>query len=208
MPLLNAPQLAASLKPPITKQRIYQLRDSGHLVLTGKKFDTDHPINASWLAGYPYAVQPKPASTRHCTTATPGVTIVPPPESEGGDAEELLEQVANLDFAKLTKAQIDKIKSLESALKIRVERQHKRRELIERSLVQAVFGRLYQLDANQWKTLSAKLAPTVAGVAGVDDPEKILAIEQCIDDEVCKVLAHLKRLLNDALVGWGAVGVS
>jgi hypothetical protein len=35
------------------------------------------------------------------------------------------------------------------------------------------------------------LAPTLAGVAGVYYPEKILAIELCIEYEVCKVLAHL-----------------
>jgi hypothetical protein len=112
--------------------------------------------------------------------------------------------MATLDVRRFKKIDIDKLKNLEGLLKIRVERQHKRRELIERSLVQSVFGKLYMIDSNELRVLGARLAPDVAGLLGVDDAEKVLAVEQRIDGEVLKILAHIQRVLHEALLAWGA----
>jgi hypothetical protein len=115
------------------------------------------------------------------------------------DAEEVLARLSSLDIRQLTPADVGKVARLESALKTRVEREHKRGLLIERSTVQTVFGRLHTIDVNELRTLGAKLAPDVAGLLGVDDPEKLLQVEKRIDDEVLKSLAHIKRVLNDFL---------
>lgn len=199
-------KFAEWLNPPVTRQRVYQWIERGDLVKTGKKIDTDHPTNAAWIAGYPHHHQPKPVGT--VKTAVPGV-IVSKPADTGDEAEDvlvenILERLATVDIRQIKKVEVDKFKSIEAALKTRVERQHKRRDLIERSLVQAVFGRLYQIDANELRVLGAALAPEVAGALGVDDPEKVLAVEQMIDDKVLRVLSHIKRVMNDALVSWGA----
>lgn len=232
--LISAPKFAASLEHPITKQRIYQLIERGDLVMTGKKIDTEHPVNAAWLAARQSAPPPPkgggrwPAGSTHNERCGPGSNLLPPgprdpskpptpprhqipvdpsdPLTGGLDAEEVLAHMSTLDIRRFNKVDIDKLKNLEGMLKIRVERQHKRRELIERSLVQTVFGRLYQIDSNELRVLGARLAPDVAGLLGVDDPEKVLAVEQRIDAEVLKVLAHIQRLLHDYLTAWGAEG--
>jgi hypothetical protein len=112
-----------------------------------------------------------------------------------------------MDMSMLTGADVQKVARLESALKTRVEREAKRGQLIERKLVQTVFGRLYQIDSNQLKTLGAKLAPDIAGEMGIEDTGSLLRIEQKIDEEVSKMLAHIKRLIDDFLVGIGGEAV-
>lgn len=193
--LLSAEAFGKSLDPPLTKQRIYQLINTNVLPLIKKKIDTEHPTVKNWLVnrrGIDHA--PKPPNTR---------SIQPPSTKGEVDLDEILANFADLNIHELPKAALDKIRIMEVALKTRVERQHKRRELIERSLVQSVFGRLYQIDSNSWRTMGAALAPEVAGALGVDEPERVLVVEQMIDDKVMKTLAHVQRLLNDALKGWG-----
>jgi hypothetical protein len=205
--ILSCEEFGRSLKPPLTKQRIYQLLGRGDLIKEAKKINTDNPTNAAWLAGYPHHSQPKPVNYAGSVAAggTP-VQVVPRPVAtpEEIDAEALLEQVANLDLRTLSKAIIDKIRVLETALKIRVERQQRMGLLIERKLVSVTFGKLYQIDTNELRPIGAALSPEIAGVLGVDDPEKILQVEQIIDAKVMKVLAHIQRLMNDFLVRVGA----
>jgi hypothetical protein len=125
----------------------------------------------------------------------------------GLDLDAVLEAISQMDMSMLTGADVQKVARLESALKTRVEREAKRGQLIERKLVQTVFGRLYQIDSNQLKTLGAKLAPDIAGEMGIEDTGSLLRIEQKIDEEVSKMLAHIKRLIDDFLVGIGGEAV-
>lgn len=207
--ILSCEKFGQSLNPPLTKQRIYQLLARGDLIKENKKINTDNPTNAAWLAGYPHHTQPKPVNYAG-SVAAGGIPVAPvaprPPAAptEELDAEALLEQVANLDLRTMTKASIDKIRVLETALKTRVERQQRMGLLIERKLVSVTFGKLYQIDTNELRPIGAALSPEIAGVLGVDDPEKILQVEQIIDSKVMKVLAHIQRLMNDFLVRVGA----
>lgn len=126
---------------------------------------------------------------------------------EGVDIDEALAFMSSLDVRRFSKQDIDKLKNMESLLKTRVERQHKRRELIERTLVQSVFAKLYQVDTNELGVLGSRLAPAVAGVFGVDDPELILKVEHMIDIETMKTKAHIKRVMHDFLTAQGAEGL-
>lgn len=209
--LLTPPKFAALLIPPVTKGRVYQWIERGDIIRENGHIDTENPVNKAWLSTYPHDPQPKPANTR--STLVSGIPMKKqkhpdaeptlPDIEETHDAEELLAQVASFDLRKLNKATIDKIRVLEVALKTRVEREQRRGNLIDRSLVQVIFGKLYQIDTNEFRTMGAVLAPEVAGMLGVEDPEKVLKVEQMIDDEVIKILGHVHRLLNDALVKWG-----
>jgi len=105
-----------------------------------------------------------------------------------------------LDIRLLSKADIDKYGALEKAKKTRDERRAKRQELIERKLVQTVFGKLYSIDKNEFLTLGDKLAPDIATLAGVNDPAVILQINERIEEECYKILAHIKRVMSSELM--------
>lgn len=212
--LLSAEKFGLSLDPPLTKQRVYQLIKRGDLEKTGKKIDPNHPTNAAWLAAREgISHQPKsvgPTKEKREEIKKQRASAGPPPVGEDDietfDAEGVLEHLATLDIRKLPKADIEKMKTLEAALKTRVERQHKRRELIERSMVAAVFGKLYQVDTNHLRPLGATLAPEVAGLLGSEEPASILAVEKLIDEKIMRVLGHIKEILHSALVSWGETG--
>lgn len=221
MPKLTVREFGKFLNPPITRQVVYDYIKRGELVTIGSKedrnlrIDTDDPYNTAWLLGrIGKTQQPKPANTR--TTAGPGVWLAgqPPPPGVNGDSpdeeilvENILQKLATLDLRQIHKAEVDKIKAIEATLKTRVERQHKRGELIERALIATVFGKLYQVDTNELRVLGATLAPEIAGSLGADDPEKVLAVEQMIDDRILRILGHIKRIMHDALVSWGHEGL-
>lgn len=203
-----------------------------------KKIDTDHPTNAAWLQSRLDNPPPVPTIYNPNTgTGTPRDTFgnvlkptskVPPrplaaastgqpdrryqSETEGDleniDADEVLAYMSTFDIRRFSKSQVDKLRSMESMLKTRVEREHKRRELIERALVQTVFAKLYQIDAAELGIIGSRLAASIAGVFGVDDAELILKVEQMIDIETMKVRKHIKRTLHDFLVKQGSEGIS
>lgn len=124
------------------------------------------------------------------------------------DADDVLAYMSTLDIRRFSKAQVDKLRSMESMLKIRVEREHKRRELIERTLVQTVFAKLYQVDSAELGIIGSRLAASIAGIFESDDAELILKVELMIDIDTMKVRKHVKRILHDFLVKQGAEGLS
>jgi hypothetical protein len=121
--------------------------------------------------------------------------------------EVVLDAISRMDLTALPSAAVQKVARLESAFKTRVERETKQGLLIERRLVSTVFARLYQIDTNELRTIGAKVAPDVAAELGVEDPATQLRIEKRIDDEILKVMAHSKRLMDDFLVTVGAAPI-
>jgi len=111
--------------------------------------------------------------------------------------------IENIDIRLVSKADIDKYGALEKAKETRDKRRLKRRELIERQLVQTIFGKLYSIDKNEFLTIGDKLAPDIATLASVDDPAVILQINERIEEECYKVLAHIKRIMGDFLESVG-----
>lgn len=216
MPKLSAQHFAE--KAGVTRQTIYNQIKAGVLFLgDDKKLDLDNPENLQYLRDRGVSLDdmkppekkpsaPRPKKPRSKPPAKPKsrAPAAPPAELPGIDAEEVLARLSSLDIRNLTPADVGKVARLESALKTRVEREHKRGLLIDRAAVQTVFGKLYQIDTNEFKVLGASLAPLVAGALGVEDPEKILQVERMIDEKVIKVLAHSKRVLDDFLKKAGA----
>jgi len=205
MPKLTVKEFATNfIKPAISRQAIQSLVQRGYLNRVDGKIDTEDPKNAEWIAarqGQPL----HPCAVNARTVAAIKRGEIPPPsdDTEGFDAEAVLSAAADLDFKKLTKSDIDKLHKLEGLLKIRVEREAKRGELIDRTLVRTVFGKLYQIDSNELRTLGGKLSADIAGIFGVEDVELMLKVEQKIDTEVVRILAHIKRLMDDFLVKQG-----
>lgn len=217
---------------PVSKMRVYQWRDAGSIVVDEKgRIDTSHPVNREWLIARPDATYvPKPPGRTAAVRANGGSVgeqydylgdmerrrtgVAPPPPTTGGntgeassddiDLERILEAIEQMDLSALSGPAIAKIQKLESTLKTRVERMQKRGKLIDRDLVRTVFGKLYQIHTNEVRTLGANLAPGIAGRFGIEDPAAVLEVEKSIDDAALHVLSHIKRLLDDFLVGIGS----
>jgi len=103
----------------------------------------------------------------------------------------------------LSKSEVDKIKVYEQIKSIRVKTAQQRKELISRKLVRIVFGKLYEIDMNEFLTVKNKVVPDLAGIFGCNDEEKMLAAEKRIDDELWKVLNHVKFELDRFLKSQG-----
>lgn len=201
-----------------SRQHINNLVKRGELIRgDDKKIDLDLRQNLQYLLDRgvslddmkPPEKKRPPSGKKKPPAKPPGRTRSKPPADPldglpAIDAEEVLARLSSLDIRNLTPADVGKVARLESALKTRVEREHKRGLLIERATVQTVFGRLYMIDSNELRTLGSKLGAEIAGMLGEEDPEKVLAVEKRIDDEVLKSLAHIKRVLGDFLRKAGA----
>ena len=193
---LSVKEFGAYIKPPVSRQAVNNAVVRGHIVRgQDKKIDTEHPINAAWLRSRKTGNhRPKPTGF--------GKPLAAPEPEPALDAETLLLRISEGNLREVPKLELDKMHKLETLLKVRVEREAKRGELIDRSLVSSVFGKLYTVDSNELKTLGIKLSPDLSAIFEADDPEKILAAEKRIDDEIMKVLSHIKRIMDDALGAW------
>lgn len=210
MPKLSVQQFAELAG--VSRQHINTIVNRGDLVRgSDKKMDLDIRANFQYLLDRGVSLddmkppEKKPHGKKKPKPKPKKPTKRPPPaDITGVDAEAVLSQISNLDILKMTSADVAKVARMESAAKTRVEREHKRGLLIERNVVQTVFGKLYQIDTNEFRTMGAKLAAPMAEIFGCDDPEKILEAEKRIDDEVLKIMAHVKRVFNDFLIKAGS----
>jgi len=170
----------------ISRQAVYALMRKGHLYAAGPgKIDDADPRNASWFA------------KRRKETPAPVAAVEDIDELDGTEALTRLLNASNIQS--MSYADVQKVQKIESALKTRVERQQKRGELIERTIVKTLFGKIYQVDVQELRTLGSKIAPEVAGLMGIDDPSMILMVEQRIDGEILKSLAHIKHIIDEFL---------
>lgn len=213
MPKLTVRDFAAFITPPISRQRINDLCKNKILVRVNKLIDTDDPVNAAWIAHRLEA--PPPLLMKKNTQGGWEPRGTDAPTGDTSDVDEnfdatdaLAELLRKSDIRAISFNEVNKVQKIEAALKTRVEREHKRGDLIDRNLVRTVFARMYQIDAQELKMLGARLAPDVSGLLGIDDPVLVLMVEQRIEGEVMKSLNHIKRVINDFLVEAkaGAIG--
>jgi hypothetical protein len=83
--------------------------------------------------------------------------------------------------------------------KKRIANAKDRGKLIERSLVEHFIAKLYTVDTNEFLASCGRISNLVAGICGVNDEGKILEVENAVQVELYKTLAHIKRLMDDYL---------
>lgn len=202
MAKMTVSEFAAFLQPPVSRQRVNDYCKRGDIVRVDGIIDTTHPTNERWLEDRKSAADPPKPPGRWNPHAT---------EEDQLSDEDLTDALANLlqinDIRKLAHGEVQKVQRIEQALKTRVERQHKRGELIERTMVKAVLGKMYQVDVQELRMVGAKLSPDICGLIGVDDPVIQLMVEQRIEGEILKSLEHIKRIINDFLTEVKEVGL-
>ena len=94
------------------------------------------------------------------------------------------------------------MKLIEQTFKTRLDREHAQGLLVKRQDVKQVFAKIYSVDTNELKSLEDRLTPAICGVFGEpDDSDSALQIRKMLNEEVTKSLKHIKRIINDYLVG-------
>lgn len=94
------------------------------------------------------------------------------------------------------KAKADLKKIIEQVKLLELRREEKRKQLIPRDLVRNILSKMYIIENNEFKPLGTRVAPDIAAICEVDDPAKILLIDERIEAEVYKILEHMKIEIN------------
>lgn len=131
--------------------------------------------------------------------------------------------------AALEKHELEKRKLILGNEKLEIENGKKRGKLIKKDLVQKVFGRIYSIDENQFKTIGMTVAPKITAAFGeanqkksieilklfksdsiekkkeivkilnAGGPDRILEIRKILEDAVWTILKNIKRLIDKFL---------
>ncbi len=137
---------------------------------------------------------------RHKPPAPPPVVRPPPPPPPTEFRS--LADLSEMDLQLMSKQDIDKMKVIEQTLKTRLDREHAEGLLVKRMDVKRVFAKIYSVDVNELKAMEDRLTPAICGVFGeADDSDHAVEIRKMLNNEITKSLRHIKRLLNDYLVG-------
>jgi hypothetical protein len=99
----------------------------------------------------------------------------------------------------LSKSEVDKIKSYEMIKSIKQKREKDRRELVDIKFIKLVFGKIYDIDVNEFMALKTRVKSALAKVFETNDDIKLLAAEKEIDIELWDTLARIKFEFNKFL---------
>jgi len=89
------------------------------------------------------------------------------------------------------------LKKVEEIKKLQLDREQKRKTLVPRKLTEYVFHKIYEINANEFRAFSNRIVPEIASCYGVDDDEKLLAMNRLFQKEIDKTLNHIMRIIND-----------
>lgn len=117
------------------------------------------------------------------------------------EAEQLSKDTEDKALGAVSVSSLNNLRAIEQISQIRMKTKKERQELIERSLVEKAFSKLYMIDVSMWRTLGANLSPEIAAITKIDDNKIIIEIEETIEKEVFVILQHIKRTMNEFLIG-------
>jgi len=218
MALLNGAELAR--KVGVSRNAVSKLFKKGSLVRVNELFDTEHPTNAAYiryhkkLKGSPPASKKRAASKKKTTkkdiakkqTTKKTIPVKQPPKKKNPDTNNNIElDLSEIDdMNSLGRADLERLKIISAIETARVKTDEKRSHLIPRELVERVFGKLYSIDANEFKNLGMNLSPAIAAITENDSPKITALINEAIDKEAYSILSNIKRKINDFLEDVGA----
>jgi hypothetical protein len=201
----------------VTRAAVGKAIKEGRIIKTKMGVNPEHPTNIYYAECVPKnkAILTKGSGKKKAKKNA----IKMPKMDEGytnGEKEELKKSInriksedleIEIDFSDLEgslaglppKAIADFKKIVEQVKMLRLKRDEKRKELIPRSSVRSILSRMYQIETNEFVPLGTRVAPDIAALCGLDDPEKILLIDERIENEVYKILEHMKIEINKYL---------
>lgn len=87
----------------------------------------------------------------------------------------------------------------ERAVKLQIENQKKRGELIDRAMAAQVFSEIYGIHRSILLNIGPSLSDTISALAGVSEAEKTLEIQGLIDNETYAALSAIKAAIDKFL---------
>jgi len=95
-------------------------------------------------------------------------------------------------FISLSKSEADKIKIYEQLKQIRQDRLQKRKELIDIKFIKLIFGKVYDIDTNEFMAIKTRLKPNLSKIFKTNDDAVLLEAEKAIDEELWETLSRIK----------------
>jgi hypothetical protein len=177
-------------------------------VKNGKLRRTKHGIDLQDIHVISYLLDRVPEDRKSVASHAIDKALEDTTEYDMSEKEKQKEVSFELDdieanIANIGKADIDKLKALESIKKLRFENEERRGQYIDRQVVTRFCMKLYAIDTSEFAMLAHNSAPEIASICGIDDAEVILEIQQYLEDKVYRVQEHIKRVLNEYLEGEG-----
>ncbi len=99
----------------------------------------------------------------------------------------------------LTKSAMDKIKIYDSLKTTKQARMDRRRELVNVKFMRLLFGKIYDIDVNEFMAIKTRVKPMLSKVFETNDDAKLLEAEKVIDTELWETLARVKFEFNKFL---------
>lgn len=192
----------------VSRQAVYKAIEAGSLfVRPDGKLDDQNPVNQDFInkarrEGNGKKHKDK-AKTKASGSKTSGKNIIS--KANTGTQGESIVDFTQIDFDNieslkgLKRSDVERLKIIQEVRLKELKIKQDRLELIPRIMVAKIFGKLYSIDVNQWRTLGPNLAPEIAAEAGLDDPDVILRIEKIIEGGVFDILGDVKRVFDDFL---------
>ena len=187
----------------VSRAAVGEAVNAGNLRLVGTgrtaKIDLHDKLTQEYILSQNSQRKPKPQGTIKADgIKTAGSLIgkreaIPPEEPQPLPD---LQTATDEQMRTLSRNDIDRYILLEKLTAQQLKNRQDRQLLIERSTVRQAFGKLYQVDNTQLKTLPTRLSPEIASITKVDDPAVILKIEEIIEKEVFRTLTHIKTITN------------
>jgi predicted DNA-binding transcriptional regulator AlpA len=114
------------------------------------------------------------------------------------------EMLTNKEIVNMPKAWVEKIKIYEQTKQITQKRLADRKELISRRIHRFMLGKLFEIHMNEFMSLRDTLVYELAGRFGCKEQEKIFDAGKFVDEELWKILNHVKIEFNRHLERYDA----
>lgn len=105
------------------------------------------------------------------------------------------------DISNASKDDLIKLKYAHQIEDIRFNREIKRREYIERSFLEAILSKKYEIDRSAYLPMKDKLMPDLSSIFGVTDEKKITLARERLDAELYRTLDYTKATFDEFLSG-------
>ena len=100
--------------------------------------------------------------------------------------------LTNEMIVKLPKSWVEKLRIYEQVKQIKQKREQERRTLIPVRYLRLILGKLFEIHSTEFLTVKSKIIPDLAGIFECNDAEILLKAERQVDEELWRVLQHIK----------------
>ena len=182
----------------VSRQAISKAVSAGALVARpDKKLETDHPINSEYIKNKNTESSNNHVSQPKKTSGNTSGSKNDSPHNENDNPIDIVDIDGDLSI--YSKFGLDRIKTIRQIKKLELEDKIKRDSLVEKALIKTVFARLIEIHMNEFLTIKEKLIPDISALFEISDPDKAMAAGERMDEELWKVLNHIKSTFNKFL---------